>query len=139
MKVFTTTLLLILSVGLFACTSLNQTVANQNALVGKLHEQFNAGDYEAIWKSAHPRFQGEADKEKFVQYLRLVREKLGKYDSTANKDRRFSTANGKTTVFLVQDTAFANARAVETFTLQMDGEQPSLLAYNIQSKLLESR
>ncbi|MFT3867343.1 MAG: DUF4019 domain-containing protein [Nibricoccus sp.] len=121
------------------CTSLNQSIANQNAIISQIHEHFNTGNFDAIWLSAHPRFQAETEKTKFSEYLQTVKEKLGKAVSTANSQRRFSTANQKTLVFLVQQTAFEKDRATETITVEMEGDQPILVAYNIQSKLLDAQ
>jgi len=139
MKTFFAVALVCLGFWCAGCAGLNQSIANQNGVVAQLHERFNTGNFEAIWLSAHPRFQGETDKAKFAEYLRTVKEKLGKAVSTANSERRFTTANQKTLVFLVQQTAFEKGRAIETITVQMEGDQAILVAYNIQSKLLDAR
>jgi hypothetical protein len=139
MKIFFAVALVCFGLWCAGCASLNQSIANQNEVVAQLHERFNTGNFEAIWLSAHPRSQGEIDKAKFAQYLRTVKEKLGKAVSTANSERCFSTANQKTLVFLVQQTAFEKGRAIETITVQMEGDQAILVAYNVQSKLLDAR
>jgi hypothetical protein len=124
--------------GLFftGCTSLNKTYATQDATVAQFHEQYNTDKFAAIWDGAHAKFQGAAEKDVFVAYMRTVQAKLGKVTSTANVDRRMQTANETTTVFMSQETIFEQGKGMETFTLQMAGEQAFLVAYNIQSKAL---
>jgi hypothetical protein len=139
MKTFITLALACLGFCFIGCTSLNKTYATQDAAIAQFHEQYNTGKIEAIWDGAHAKFQGAAEKETFVAYMKSVQAKLGKVTSTANVDRRMQTANQTTTVFLSQGTVFERGKGIETFTIQMDGEWAILVAYNIQSKVLAAK
>lgn len=140
MKTTAVTLILALLGLLFTgCTSLNKTLAIQDAAVAQFHDQYNSGKAAAIWETAHARFQGETEKESFVAYLQSVKGKLGRATSTANVDRRMSTVNEKTMVYLSQETLFEQGKGMETFTIQMDGERALLVAYNVQAKALTGK
>ena len=119
---------------LTGCTSLNKTLASQDAAIVQFHEHYNSGKMDAIWDGAHAKFQGSTEKVYFVAYMKEVQSKLGKVTSSANVDRRMQTPNQTTTVFLSQDTIFERGKGIETFTIQMDGERAILVAYNVQSK-----
>jgi len=121
------------------CSSLNRTLATQEAAVTQFHDQYNSGKADAIWDAAHARFQGATEKAAFVTYLQGVKTKLGKATSTANIDRRMSTANEKIMAYLSQETLFEHGKGVETFTILMEGERAVLVAYNVQSKVLAAK
>lgn len=132
--------LLLAGFSMFGCATLNKSHETQNAAVASLHADYNAGRFDQIWLGAHPRFQAEVNREKFVAYLASVHARLGGVVSTANVERRASTANAVTTVFLVQRTAFEKGRGTETLTVRMEGDERAVLvSYNVQSPLLDAR
>ncbi len=136
MKTFIALALACLGLGLTACLGLNKIHEIQDSAVTHFHDQYNNDQAGAIWDEAHARFQGASEKEAFIAYMQVVKSKLGKVTSTANFDRRMTTAKEITTVYLIQETRFENARAKETFTLIMEGGHAILVSYNVQSKLL---
>lgn len=133
---FITVVLACLGLFVAGCSSLNKTLATQDAAIAQFHDQYNSDKAEAIWDGAHARFQGATERESFVAYMRSVKAKLGKATSTANVDRRMSTANEQTQVYLSQETLFEQGKGRETFTILMEGERAILVAYNVQAKAL---
>jgi hypothetical protein len=125
-----------LTLGFTGCTSLNKTLATQDAAIAQFHEHYNNGKMAAIWDAAHGKFQSAFEKDAFVAHMQSVQAKLGKVTSSANVDRRMQTFNQTTTVFLSQETIYERGKGTETFTVQVDGERVILVAYNIQSKAL---
>jgi len=124
---------------LTGCTSLNKSNATIKAAIDHFHQQYNEGNAGAIWTEAHAKFRNTTEKTSFETYLLTVQRKLGKVTSTANVDLQRSIVNQTTTVHLSQTTAFEKGKGMETFTLEMVGEDAVLVAYNVQSKELSAK
>lgn len=103
------------------------------AQIDIFHDQINANSFAEIYESAHQDFQSNTSKEITDKLFAAIRRKLGRVESFETINWSVNTHNTVTTVVLVSKTKFTDGEASETFTYRVDGEQASLIGYNINS------
>jgi hypothetical protein len=126
-------LLLLLALVCFGGCGFTKDKPAAEAAIAKFHEIYNQGKLDDIWNSADPQFRTASTKQKYDEFLGAVQRKLGKATSTSNKGWNINTFNSRTTVSMVQQTAFEKGQGTESFVFSVSGTNALLLGYNIQS------
>ena len=103
------------------------------AQIAIFHDQMNTDSFAEIYESTHKDFKSNTSKEITDKLFSAIRRKLGRVESSETINWNVSTHNTVTTVVLVSKTKFTDGEATETFTYRVDGEQASLIGYNINS------
>ena len=101
--------------------------------IAQFHDSFSQGKLEDIWNGADPQFRTASTRQKYDDFMGAVQRKLGKVTSTSNTGWNIKTFNFKTTVYMVQETAFEKGQGTESFTFGINGTNAVLVGYNIQS------
>ena len=132
----TTSLLLIAFVATFAagCGGFIKGKAAAEQGVADFHKSYNEGKFSDVYSATHPAFRGGTTEQQFLEFVGAVQRKLGKVTSTSTANFNIRSFNLKTTVVLVQNTAFEHGIGTETFTFHINGEKALLVEYNINSK-----
>jgi len=126
--------LVLIAVFLSGCGNMTKGKAAAKSQIPVFHEQFNAGNLQAIVDAAHPEMLKASSASEITNFIGVVRRKLGKVTDSQEQTWKMNTFNGVTTVVLVQNTTFEQGKGTETFTFRIQKEKASLLGYNINSQ-----
>ena len=133
-------LLLLFSVafGSLAITGCNPMKGSKSAqaAAANFHSLYDAGDFETIYRSAHPDFQSAQPKEQAIGYLRSNRQRLGKLKKATRTGLNVTSVNGKRNVVLNFNSEFENGRANETFTYRINRSDAQLVGWSVDSNIL---
>jgi len=108
------------------------------AAVDHFHRQLDRGDYDAIYGEATDEFRRAGSREDSVKFFEMVHEKMGNSGTLSAKGFHINMNNGRLFVNQVYSTQFSQGEAQEAFVWRVDGEQPRLLSYHIDSPNLAS-
>lgn len=107
--------------------------AAASVAVVDFHANYDAEKIEEIYSESHPGFKAAQSKEKVMKFIRTVRSKLGKVQSSKRVGFQVKSFNFKTNAVLTYKTTFENGEAVEVFTYRIADGEASLLGWNINS------
>ena len=105
----------------------------------RFHERYNAGEYDKIYDTAGPDFQGENVRTDFLRLLDAVHHRLGNYKTCASQGWKTNSLGGDTSVELHYKTTFAEGTADENFVYTVSGTRAALRSYRIDSDALQNR
>lgn len=117
---------------LAACNPVAQ-MNNADALIDRFHEQYGAGDYDAIYQASAPDFRRAVDQEEWGDFIRMVSGRLGAVEESSQTSVNVNSNNGLTTTTIIRSTSFEQGMGTETFVFQGSGEGMSLLNYEVVS------
>jgi len=118
-----------------ACSASADKEAAERGVVS-FHRMFDAGRYSEIYRQAAPEFRHGAPEEAAVNFMRSVHERLGEVRRTTEQGWRVNFVGGGNVVALSNQTEFALARGVETFTFRVNGGSAKLIGYHVDSPTL---
>jgi len=104
--------------------------------VAEFHQRLDAGDFTGIYAAAHAELKAATTESDFVALLAAVHKKLGLVRGSSLAGWRVNTVSGHSFVQLSYKTTFAEGDGVESFNYRVDGGNPALLGYNINSNTL---
>jgi hypothetical protein len=122
-----------LSLVVLACSSLTKAKPAAESAITEFHNQFNAGEFTAIYNNSTDEFKKASTQAQLEELLSAISRKLGHVTSTTNTSWRTGNYNLVTTVVMVQETEFEQGKGTETFTYKIDGDKAALMGYNIVS------
>ena len=129
-------ILSLLFVGL-ACSVFTEGKAAGEKGVAAFHSQMNTGKFDEIYNNATKEFQASDRKETIINFLKLVREKLGTVKNSSSQSWNVNKNTAGSFVTLVYQTEFEQDSAVtETFIFVLEGENAKLHNYKVNSKRL---
>ena len=120
---------------LSSCNPVKSTSGAEAGVV-EFHKQFDAGDFDKIFDTAHADFKASQPKEKVVEFLSAVHGKLGKVKSTRRVSWKVNSFNLKTNVILVYKTEFEKGSGVERFIFRIQDGKAGLYNWNVNSREL---
>jgi hypothetical protein len=114
------------------------TKHKQNAEKGvvKFHEQLNAEQYHEIYVQSDKLFQQSATEADIVALLGAVHAKLGTVKNATVQGWHVNATPSGTFVTLGYDVEFSEGKGMEQFVFKMNGSEPLLFNYNVNSPLL---
>jgi hypothetical protein len=101
--------------------------------IEKFNEQINASKYQEICTESADKFKEVTTNEDCLKLFEAVTRKLGQRKSGALQQWNINAATGGTFVRLVYNTEFDLDKGVEEFVYYMDGDQPKLAGYHVNS------
>lgn len=101
--------------------------------VVKFHERLKARDFNGMYAALSEDLKAVAPKERMLALFDAMDRKLGPLESTEQVNWNVNTHNLTTTVVLVQQSAFRDGTATETFTFRVEDNKAELVGYNINS------
>jgi hypothetical protein len=125
-------LLTALSLALAGCSA-GQDKAAAEAGVQSFREMLGAGRYAEIYRAAGHEFRQTGSEESAVRFLQSVRERLGAVRSANQTGWRVNYGNGGSVTVLNYATEFERGRGTEEFVYRVDGGQPVLIGYHVNS------
>lgn len=131
-------LLIAIFVSVFTLTGCNpvQSTSEADKAAAVFHDLYDDKEYEKIFEAAHSDFKASQSQANIVNFLRSVREKLGKVKSTSRNGWNINSVNMKTNVILTFETEFENGKGVETFTYRVNDGSALLLGWHVNSNAL---
>lgn len=120
---------------LVSCNPVKST-AEADKAAAEFHSLYDAEDYDKIFDTAHADFKASQPKVETIDFIRSVREKLGKVKSTNRTGWQANSFNMNTNVILTHETEFENGKGVETFTYRIENGSAVLLGWYINSNAL---
>lgn len=117
---------------LAGCNPVKDTKAAE-AAVTTFHSRWDAGDLEVIYDTSGPEFKAAGNKADALDFLKGVREKLGKVKTTRQTGWQANTFNMKTRIVLTHETVYENGKGTETFTYGVDGGNATLVGWHLRS------
>ena len=96
--------------------------------VDRFHSQFNAGQFQNIYKEASPAFQKTGGQSALISAMTRTKQKFGNVINAVQVGA--NTFPGGQVRF-VYNTKFQKSNATEFFVWQSDGQKASLLQYQI--------
>jgi hypothetical protein len=124
--------LLAMTLLLYGCSP-SLSTAESEAAVGKFHQQFDAGSFDAIYASTAPELKAATSNEKFVKFLSVVHSRLGTVKSTKQANWRVFAGTSGDFIDLTYNTVYQRGEGVEAFRFRTDRGAPELVGYNINS------
>jgi len=125
--------ILVTALLLSGCNPLKNTAEAEKA-VAEFHSRFDAEDFETIYATAHADFKAAQTKPKLIEFIRSVRDKLGKVKTAKRNGWQAKSHNLKTYVILTYSTEFEHGSGVEKFTYRIVDGRAVLLGWNINSR-----
>ena len=129
-------LLLIGGAGYYFYHSFVNSKATAARSVDTFHQQFNSGQFPAIYDGATPAFRKSASQAQFMAFMQAVQRKLGAFSSGAQHSWSSATTTAGRSAVLTYNSQFEQGSAVETFSFVVSGDQATLQGYNINSPTL---
>lgn len=118
----------------FAACDLSKGKEAATKAADTFHQQFNAGKFSEIYRTATPAFQ--SSEPKFLEFIHALRGKLGALTSATQHGWRTNVTTQSTSVMLFYNSQFERGSAQETFTFVVSGETATLQGYNVSSQEL---
>ena len=114
------------------------TKHKQNAEKGvaKFHQQLNAEQYHEIYVQSDKLFQQSAPEADIVALFGAVHAKLGTVKNATVQGWNVNATPSGTFVTLGYDVEFSEGKGMEQFVFKMNGSEPLLFNYNVNSPLL---
>lgn len=113
--------------------------AHAERAVEKFHRQFNAAQYNEIYRQGDVKFKEAVTEDEFTEVLEAVHRKLGAVEKTTLTGWRVNATPMGTIATVGYDTQFVEGKGTEQFSFLISGEQASLLRYDVNSPLLITR
>jgi hypothetical protein len=107
--------------------------------VARFHARYNREQYQDIHADADPGLRTRFTSTEWAERLARYRGKLGTVKGTEMAEWHHSTLGVDTLLVTTHRTRFEKATATETFTFRTASARASLLAYSIESPLLNSK
>ncbi|MCU0238848.1 MAG: DUF3887 domain-containing protein [Pyrinomonadaceae bacterium] len=127
-------ILLIFVFIVLACSTLTKGKAEGEKAVEKFRQQLAVENYDEIYQNSSKKFKEEATEVEAKELFEAVNKKLGKIrNSNLQSWRSQATTYGSFTT-LVYETEFELDKGIETFVLEMDGDEAKIAGYNVNSK-----
>jgi hypothetical protein len=105
--------------------------------VDQFHSQLNSEQYQTLYAAADEGLHKAGTEADFVALLQAVHKKLGNVQSSKRSNFQIGISTGQgTVVTMVYDTTFEQGPGTEQFLWHMQGDQPVLLGYHINSNAL---
>lgn len=104
--------------------------------VGTFHEQYNAGNFEAMYDKGADDLRSTEARDEFITTLASLRAKLGQVRGSERTGFNSRIDSDGTFVQLEYETDFENGAGTEEFTWAISDGQARLLGYNVTSKAL---
>jgi hypothetical protein len=105
----------------------------------QFHQEFNAGQYQTIYRKGDDKFQEAVTEAEFTEFLEAVRRKLGTVEKATPTGWMINATTMGTVVKLGYETQFSEGKGTEQFAFLISGDQATLLRYDINSPLLIPR
>ena len=114
------------------------TKQKQNAEKGvaKFHQQLNDEQYHEIYVQSDKLFQQSSTEADVVALFGAVHAKLGTVKNATAQGWHVNATPQGTFVTLGYDVEFSEGKGVEQFVFKMNGSEPLLFNYNVNSPLL---
>lgn len=127
----------VLIAGLGVLPSCSAAKSKQTAEQGvaRFHAQLDAEQYHDIYSQASLEFQKSGSEADLTEFFSAVHRKLGYVQKAEENTFYVNFGTAGTTVTLTYSTIFASGPASEQFIFRV-GEQPLLISYRIDSRLL---
>jgi hypothetical protein len=125
-------LALTILLGLEGC-GMSAAKAKAKVAMEAFHEQWNAGDFDAIWDSTDDILRNATPRSNFEKLEAALHRKLGRVMSTSADGWRMQSFNFKSSIVLRQKTVFEHGSGDETFTFVIHGREVKLAGYYINS------
>ena len=128
-----------LGVALLALSSCNpvKSTAAADAEVVKFHALYDAQDFETIYLTSAPEFQSSQPKDKSIEFMKAVRDRLGPVKSSSRTGISVNSYNLRTSVTLTYHTLYEHGDGVETFVYFVkDDTAATLVKWHINSNSL---
>lgn len=120
------------SLALAGCSA-GQDKAAAEAGVQRFREMLGAGRYAEIYRSASEEFRQNGSEDSAVRFLQSVRERLGTVRNANQTGWRVNYGSGGSVTVLNYATEFERGRGTEEFVYRVNGAQPELIGYHINS------
>lgn len=120
---------------LTACNPMEVMDETEGA-IAQFHDDWNAGNADAIWATTHREFREGPSQEEFRAAMAGFAQVLGDVESSERQGFDINTSNGVTTTVITMNTQFANGEGIEQFTYRDQGETQRLVYYYVESDLL---
>lgn len=128
--------LLLAAAALAGCGNFVRDKETAATAMDRFHARYDAGEYDKIYDTAGPDFQGENVRTDFLQLLAAVHHRLGNYKTCASQGWKTNSFGGDTSVELHYKTTFAEGKADETFTYTVSGTRATLRSYHVHADAL---
>jgi hypothetical protein len=136
---FTVSVILGLCFFLGSCSSTGNKQIAQEA-VTQFHSQLDAEQYHTIYAGSDEKLRHASSESDFVALLEAVHRKLGKVQQANLQSFQVGWFAGQgQVVTLVYNTRFVDSTAAEKFVWHINGDQPLLVGYFINSNALITR
>ncbi|WP_028580876.1 hypothetical protein [Desulfogranum japonicum] len=129
-----TSIILILSLFISSCSNFSEGKPKAEQALAEFYRNYNSPNFELIYDQAHEDFKKSTPRKEFLDFMMVVRQKLGEETESKNVGWKVNTHNLKTYVSLTQETTFQEGQAKESFLFRIQDEKAYLLNYNINSK-----
>lgn len=121
---------------LVACSSFTEGKKNAEIAVGLFHRQLNGEHYGDIYNRTHQKFRDTVTEQDATVLFEAVHRKLGTVKTETLAGWRVNATTEGTFITLNYTTEFTEGKATEVFIYLANGENVSLVNYNINSPLL---
>ena len=143
MKKLTTKPFLLIITFIFAALtvscSLTKGKEQGERAVEQFHQQFNAEQYQEIYRQGDDKFREAVSEAEFVEFLGAVKRKIGSVSKATQSGWHVNATMMGTVVTLGYEVEFSDGKGVEQFSFLVSGEQAKLLRYDVNSPLLITR
>lgn len=126
---------------LFGCIALaacspSADIKAADAAISAFHSDLNAGNFDKIYNAGSSDLKAAATKEKFIKILSAVHSKLGTYKIGQSAGWNDNATTGGHFVTINYQADYEKGAATENFVYRVQGDQPLLVAYHVNSDAL---
>jgi Protein of unknown function (DUF4019) len=107
--------------------------ANAEAAVKHFHDQFNVGQFSAMYGEASDEFKKATSEADFTALLQAVHRKLGTVKQSNPAGWGVNVTSMGTMATLSYEVEFSDAKGTETFVFRISDNKARLVNYNINS------
>ncbi|MGC4070734.1 MAG: DUF4019 domain-containing protein [Polyangiaceae bacterium] len=117
----------------------HKALESATAEVTHFHVQYDRERYEDIYAQADPGMRSRITSSEWVSRLGANREKLGPVKASEMTEWHHSTLGSDTLLVTTYRTSFAKGAGTEIFTFRTVSARAALLAYSIDSPLIQAK
>ncbi len=104
--------------------------------VTQFHDQFNAGEFRAIYVQSGDQMKKAIQQADFVKLLEAIRHKLGTVQRTTLTGWHVNMTTFGTFASLIYSTEFSEGKGTESFSFSIADDRAMLEGYNVDSPAL---
>ncbi len=102
----------------------------------QFHAQLNRGAYDEIYTGATEEFRKSGSQQELTTFFEAVHRKLGDFVSSGSPSYFVQATTNGMFVTLTYQSTFQRGKGAERFVWKIEGGQPRLMGYNIDSREL---